>query len=100
MFGFVVAGIVAFFVYSDAKNLENAQRRVFDDANINPAAWAVGVFALMIVFLPWYLLAIRPNALKQIEEGPRGECAACKELVKVGAEKCPFCGEKLKWVEE
>jgi len=29
-----------------------------------------------------------------------GECPTCKEQVRVGAEKCRFCGERLRWVEE
>jgi hypothetical protein len=29
-----------------------------------------------------------------------GECPTCKERIRVGAEKCRYCGEKVEWVEK
>jgi len=29
-----------------------------------------------------------------------GECPSCKEKIIVGAEKCRFCGQKVKWSKE
>ncbi|MEM1327416.1 MAG: hypothetical protein AAGI23_15740 [Bacteroidota bacterium] len=48
--GMTIAAVVAFLVAKDA------QQR-----GMNPGLWALGVFALMIVFLPLYLILRKPK---------------------------------------
>ena len=50
LLGMAIAALVAFFVFKDA------QKR-----NMNAGLWALGVFALMIVMLPLYLILRKPK---------------------------------------
>ena len=43
--GMCIAFIIAFWVYTDAEK-----------RGMNAIGWAIGVFLLLIVFLPWYLI--------------------------------------------
>jgi hypothetical protein len=49
LIGFLIAGAIAFWVYSDAKK-----------RGMNAAGWAAGTFLLCIVFLPLYLIIRKP----------------------------------------
>jgi hypothetical protein len=49
LIGFLIAGAIAFWVYSDAKK-----------RGMNAAGWAAGTFLLCIVFLPLYLIMRKP----------------------------------------
>jgi len=47
--GVIIAALVAVFIYSDATK-----------RGMNGIGWAIGVFLLMIVFLPIYLIVRKP----------------------------------------
>lgn len=49
LIGLIIAGAAAFFVYQDA-----AKR------GMNAVLWAIGVFLLLIVFLPLYFILRKP----------------------------------------
>ena len=51
--GLVIAGAVGWFVRADAKRHEADGRKV---GPFGADGWFFGVFLLMIVFLPWYLI--------------------------------------------
>jgi uncharacterized membrane protein len=50
LIGLIIACIVAYFVYGDAKA-----------RGMNAAGWSIGVLALMILFLPLYLIVRKPR---------------------------------------
>ena len=50
LIGLVIAGAIAFWVYTDAKKRP-----------MNAVLWAVGTFLLCIVFLPLYLIMRKPE---------------------------------------
>lgn len=58
--GLVIAGGVGLWVRTDAQALESQGTKV---GSFGPNGWFAGVFLLLIVFLPMYLIQ-RSNALK------------------------------------
>ncbi len=77
--GVAIAFIVAFWVYSDAKNRGKTTRKAF--------LWFLGVFFVLILFLPLWLIT-RPKVKL---------CPHCGEYYEYGAENvlCPRCGVEL-----
>jgi hypothetical protein len=50
LIGMAIAALVAYFVFQDAKSRK-----------MNAGLWALGVFALMLVMLPLYLILRKPK---------------------------------------
>ncbi len=77
--GLAIAFIVAFWVYSDAKNRGKTTRKAF--------LWFLGVFFILILFLPLWLIT-RPKVKL---------CPHCGEYYEYGASDvfCPRCGVEL-----
>lgn len=81
-FGIGIALIIAGWVYSDAK----------ERGSSSPTLWAVGVFALLIVFLPLYFF-MRPSK-KQLSKV--NLCPFCGKYYDNQPSFCPNCGADLK----
>ena len=80
LFGLAIAFVVAFWVYSDAKNRGKTTGKAF--------LWFLGVFFVLILFLPlWFITRPRVKL-----------CTHCGEYYEYGASKgfCPECGVELR----
>ena len=77
--GLAIAFVVAFWVYSDAKNRGKTTGKAF--------LWFLGVFFLLILFLPLWFIT-RPKVKL---------CPHCGEDYEYGAADilCPRCGVEL-----
>ncbi len=85
--GLIIPLLVAIWVAFDAKKRGYTTGAIF--------GWFVGVWFLLIVFLPIYLiLRFRhfspPNKSKTVKV-----CPYCGNLFKENSNFCPYCGEKL-----
>ena len=80
LIGLAIAFVVAFWVYSDAKNRGKTTGRAF--------LWFLGVFFVLILFLPLWLIT-RPKVKL---------CPHCGEYYEYGASDifCPRCGVELR----
>ena len=78
-FGLAIAFIVAFWVYSDAKNRGKTTGKAF--------LWFLGVFFILILFLPIWLIT-RPKVKL---------CSRCGEYYEYGESDrcCSRCGIEL-----
>jgi hypothetical protein len=76
LFGLLIAGLVAVWVYQDAR----------DRGAHQPGLWAVGTFLLMILVLPMWLLT-RPAK----GSGSLRACPHCAESIQYAATVCRFC---------
>jgi hypothetical protein len=52
----IITAIVTYFVVQDAKTLRDEEIDVFGSSSLSPGLWGTGVFLLLIVFLPAYIL--------------------------------------------
>ena len=77
-FGLGIALIVAAWVYSDAK----------ERGSSSPILWAFGVFAMLIIFLPLYLI-MRPSRNRTIKL-----CPHCGKYYNDDPFFCPHCGKE------
>ncbi|MCY3986567.1 MAG: hypothetical protein OXF23_05965 [Candidatus Dadabacteria bacterium] len=79
--GLAIAFAVSFWVYSDAKSRGKSTGKAF--------LWFLGVFAILILFLPLWLIT-RPKNVKL--------CSHCDEYYEYGKSDvfCPRCGIELK----
>ena len=82
--GLILAAIVAVWVYWDAK-----KRGCTTLASVG---WMLGVFLLMIVFLPLYLFT-RARKAKQVEI--LMPCKYCGKYYEGAPVYCPNCGHKI-----
>jgi hypothetical protein len=82
--GFVIALIVAGFVYSDADNLRKG------GARLSPLVWASVVWALCLICLPLYLVLRLTVWRRQIAaaKGPPAQPLSAGQGVAVGALVC------------
>lgn len=92
--GMIIAAVIAAFVASDA-----AKR------GMSPVGWFFGVFLLLIVFLPLYIIVRRP-LLPQYQpqlppqyiiraEGSLRFCSACGAPNAIVGSFCSHCGRRL-----
>lgn len=89
LFGALIAAIIAIFVYSDAK-----QRSLINNPWIkSPALWAIGVFLLLIIFLPAYFVTRGPLK-KELYIFQTRQCVVCDEKIDMIDKVCPKCGAK------
>ena len=95
----IIAGViavgVAYWVYNDA--------RKWGYNNNAALGWAVGVFLLMIVFLPLYVIIELKRARRQLE--PTGakhsaaistSCEFCRKQYFGTPNYCPHCGHLVR----
>lgn len=83
--GLGIALFVACWVYKDAKSRNSSA----------PALWAIGVFALLIVFLPLYLI-MRPSKTDiTLTKAAPMLCPHCGKYYEPPVTFCPHCGTKL-----
>lgn len=70
LIGVVIAGVVTFFVVQDAKTLRDEEIEAFGSSSVSPGLWGTGVFLLMIVFLPAYILTRMSHNKKLVPTRP------------------------------
>ena len=75
--GLVILVLITSWVSSDAKK-----------RGMNPFAWGIGVFLLLIVFLPIYFFVRKPK-LAPVSK----KCSYCGFVDQTGARFCPECGK-------
>lgn len=52
----IITAVVTYFVVQDAKTLRDEEIDVFGSSDLSPGLWGTGVFLLLIIFLPAYIL--------------------------------------------
>ncbi len=82
--GLIIAAAVAVWVYMDARNKGYK--------TLPAVGWMLGVFLLMIVFLPLYLF-VRAKKVKPIEI--LTSCKYCGKHYQGVPLYCPNCGHKV-----
>ena len=106
LIGLMIAGGVAYWVYTDAKKRESS----------HPILWSLGVLLLLIVFLPLYLIfrpkkkeiqplhsssiiqttKITSSQEQKFEEHHTNNCCPkCGNKVEVNAHFCQYCGTSI-----
>ncbi|MDR4508824.1 MAG: hypothetical protein MRJ65_11420 [Candidatus Brocadiaceae bacterium] len=80
----LIAAAVAVWVYIDAKSK--------GCKNLTAIGWMLGVFLLMIVFLPLYLF-MRPKQARQVDI--LTPCKYCNKHYEGTPMYCPNCGHKV-----
>jgi Protein of unknown function (DUF2510) len=88
--GLILLGVVTWLVVRDASQLRQQEIAAFGVSRVDPGMWGVGVFLLLIVFLPWYLIW-RSGVVKRLMR----LCPHCMKSVSVGATTCPYCRNAL-----
>ena len=90
-FGVALAAIVAVWVIFDA------MRRKIPSSNA--LLWGLGVFLLLIVFLPMYLV-LRSQPLKAQAPSTPSLCQYCGLAIEGSPAYCPHCSKQLKGAVE
>ncbi|EAX47751.1 conserved hypothetical protein [Thermosinus carboxydivorans Nor1] len=97
---FIIGFIAAYWVYNDARSRGHELGTAL--------LWSLGTLAMLIVFLPLYLLIGRKQAMKNtkrqepvidVEATPVNDqihCPMCGAKVKEDYKVCPYCGYTLK----
>jgi len=96
--GVVIAAGIAFWVYNDAQKWGYSKNAAI--------GWSVGVFLLMIVFLPLYIVTEMRRARQQLEllKGSRRSavtsttCGYCSKAYYGNPNYCPHCGHLVREV--
>ena len=93
--GIIIAVGVAYWVYNDAQKWGYSKNAAI--------GWSVGVFLLMIVFLPIYILTELKRARRQLERpGARQSaaisisCEHCSKHYYGNPNYCPHCGHLVR----
>ncbi|XER13753.1 hypothetical protein SATMO3_40060 [Sporomusa aerivorans] len=76
--------LAAAWVYSDAKSCGSS----------SPKLWAIGVFGLLIIFLPLYFI-MRPSKKSRVVK----LCPYCGKYYKGIPTFCPNCGKHLQGIK-
>jgi RNA polymerase subunit RPABC4/transcription elongation factor Spt4 len=97
LFGVVIAGAAAYWVFNDAKGRGHE--------NGTAIMWSIGTFALLIIFLPLYLVfgrkrmvTRREEPVVDIEAVPVDQimfCPMCGKKVQNDFVTCPYCSHTL-----
>ena len=95
LIGLLIAAAVAFWVAYDAAALRREEVARFGKSSILPPLWGFGVFMLLIVFLPWYLIS-RSSHKKRL----MAKCPYCASAVSRDATVCPYCSSDLRRSDE
>ena len=82
----IIPLIVSIWVYSDAKKRGKSDGSAF--------VWALGVFLLLIIFLPIWLLS-RPRLPEEICAKNPQLCTHCGKYYEGLPLFCPNCGTKI-----
>ena len=87
--GLLIAAIIAILVYYDAK-----QRNLINNPWIKTASgWAIGVFFLLIIFLPVYFVTRGPTK-RELYVFQKKQCIICDITIDMFEDVCPYCGGK------
>ncbi len=87
LIGLIIPLFIAIWVASDAR------RRGYSKSAV--IGWFIGVWFLLIVFLPLYLI-LRPRQSSYLSQDEVTRvCPYCGRLFKGNPNFCPYCGEKL-----
>jgi hypothetical protein len=84
--GLVIGVVIAFFVYQDAVNWRNEEIAVFGQSSVSPGLWSFGVWAVLIIFLPLYLIQ-RSSAKGRLTR----VCPWCAQRIPIRTTVCLFC---------
>ena len=76
--GLTILALITSWVSSDAKK-----------RGMNPFAWGLGVFLVLIVFLPIYFIVRKPKLAPVTRK-----CSYCGFVDQTGARFCPGCGKE------
>lgn len=77
--------IIGAWVYSDAKSRNSS----------SPVLWALSVMALMIVFLPLYLIMRPPKNNAIVAKNAPLLCPHCGKYYEPPVQFCPNCGNRI-----
>jgi len=93
MAGFLILGliiplVIAIWVGIDAKKRGYSSATAF--------LWFLGVWLVLIVFLPLYLILRSRRSSPPLNERDVGVCPYCGRLFKDSPNFCPYCGERLR----
>ncbi|MBR2518438.1 MAG: hypothetical protein IKE46_01420 [Selenomonadaceae bacterium] len=85
LIGLGIAFLISLWVFNDAKSRGSSA----------PVLWAIGVFLLLIIFLPAYLL-MRPSKkdVTLVKNAPQ-LCPHCGKYYEPPVTYCPHCGNKV-----
>jgi len=84
----IIPLVAAIWVASDAK------KRGYSNTAI--IGWFIGVWFLLIVFLPLYLIFRSRKTFSFADDEATRVCPYCGKLFKGNPNFCPYCGEKLR----
>lgn len=90
IYGTILLAAIGFAVFFDAKRIREQEQQIVGWSDLNPALWGFGVFALLIIILPWYLVT-RPKRLNRLVR----MCPGCLASVPLNATRCPHCSRQL-----
>ena len=88
LISFIIPLLIAFWVASDARKRGYSRSAVI--------GWFLGVWLLLIVFLPLYLIFRSRQRSPSEEDKITRVCPYCGKLFKGNPVFCPYCGERLR----
>ena len=92
----VICGLIAFLMISIPTVTAIIIARDAKARGMNGVGWGIGVFMVLIVFLPLYLVVRKPLTLPMISSATRALlCATCGKYSTSGGRFCQFCGQEL-----
>jgi hypothetical protein len=91
LLGVFIAGCVAIWVVLDATRRGKSRGAAL--------GWGAGVFLMLIVFLPLYLVFRDKTAPTAVEKTEAAACRYCGMAVPANAAYCPHCSKQLQGSE-